>query len=216
MFRVTERLDALTGEMSTSANQAKKVLDELKAQEDKLVDAHLADQISPDVFAAHQSRLRRERATAERVWQQLTTDLNAATEPLERALRILTGLQGSYRAATEKQKQLINQGVFERIEIIDGSVARAVIRDPSTTSLNWASTSTCHSTASPTAATATAPGTVLGRHVPPGAAAPGPAPTPARRQETPASLGETGVCTSTLWYPQGESNPCYQRERLTC
>ena len=89
----------------------------LDSQERKLLAAHYADRISAALFNEEQDRLRRERASAEKLQSELAVDHREVLARLDVALELTERLQAAYRLATPTVRRLLNQAIFKRIWI---------------------------------------------------------------------------------------------------
>ena len=101
----------------------------LDNQERKLLTAHYDDAISDHIFADEQKRIRRERAAADRLLSSYALDHQLIRDTLELALGLTNDIQDAYRKAQPTERRLLNQALFERIEIsteeVDGSTLAA-------------------------------------------------------------------------------------------
>jgi hypothetical protein len=102
----------------------------LKGQERKLLDAHYADQISPDLFADEQTRIRRERVAAEMTIGRLTIQGDRAQRGLSAAVALMHDAQASYLRCEDTDRRLLNQAFFDRIEIDIEDIADVAMTRP--------------------------------------------------------------------------------------
>jgi hypothetical protein len=90
---------------------------ELLTQQQKLVQLFYKNGISEEVMAAEQARIEREQGEVDR-W---TENAKASTEELDAALdeavRLMSIPAEAYRRADPTVRRLINQAIFERIEV---------------------------------------------------------------------------------------------------
>lgn len=99
-----------------SARHARR-LDELTTQQTKLVQLFYSDAVSEDVLRAEQVRIEAERAETERWLAEATRNVEAILSRLEQALALLASPGATYAQAASSVRRLINQAIFERIEI---------------------------------------------------------------------------------------------------
>lgn len=154
---VTEQLDTLAGRRSVETIRATQALAQVVAQEKKLLAAHLADQVSPDLFDEQQRRLRRERLAHEQRLEHLALQAKDTEDGLTQSLALGDRAQQAYCRAKAQVRRLFNQAHFERIEIDNERVHRATLKAPFS-----AYVQPPDGTDSPTRGR-TAPGAVLGR-----------------------------------------------------
>ena len=109
---------------------AKADLARLDAEERKLLTAHYADQVSESLFAEEQVRIRRERATAEKLIKELDIQHQRVLRALDVALAMTDRIQAAYCQADRQERRLFNQAFFERLEIDNEKVANHVLADP--------------------------------------------------------------------------------------
>lgn len=98
--------------------------------EKKLLQAHYDDQISSELFAEEQERLRRETIAAETRLQELQTDHSAALEQLDLALQLTDHIQAAYITAQPTTRRLFNQAIFERIWVSRETVEAIQLAHP--------------------------------------------------------------------------------------
>lgn len=89
----------------------------LARQEKKLLQAHYADNISDELFAEEQQRIRRERVAAEQRQVELQVDHGRTLERLDVALGLTDRIQAAYMMAAPQTRRLFNQAIFARIWI---------------------------------------------------------------------------------------------------
>ncbi len=109
---------------------ATKKLEQIRRQERKLLDAHYQDQISEELFAHEQARIRRERVGAETTITNLQVDDRHLLARLDTALNLTDRIQTAYIRGTPQQRRLFNQAFFARLKIDDGDVANATLTEP--------------------------------------------------------------------------------------
>jgi site-specific DNA recombinase len=125
-----QRLDRIAGRSSVEVQRATDDLLRLKAHERKLLDAHYGDEISPDLFSEEQTRIRRQRVAAMSTIERLTMEGSRAAGGLDAALALLEDAQASYLRCDGADRGLMNQAIFERIEIDVEQISRATLARP--------------------------------------------------------------------------------------
>jgi site-specific DNA recombinase len=124
------RLDQIAGRSSVEVHRATDDLLRLKKQERKLLDAHYADEISPELFSDEQTRIRRERVAATTTIERLSVESERAAGGLGAALALMDDAQASYLRCEDADRRLMNQAFFDRIEIDVEEVAAAAMARP--------------------------------------------------------------------------------------
>ena len=124
------RLDQIAGRSSIELQRAAEDLMRLKGQERKLLDAHYADQISAELFADEQTRIRRERVAAEITIARLTIQGDRAQRGLSAAVALMHDAQTSYLRCEDTDRRLLNQAFFDRIEIDIEDIADVAMTRP--------------------------------------------------------------------------------------
>ena len=100
-------------------------LDELNAEQQKLVQLYYRDLVSEEVLAAEQARIESERVDA-RVWTKAAkSDATDVLEALDKALALVSATADPYAHASPTARRLLLQTVFERLTITEDDV-RAV------------------------------------------------------------------------------------------
>jgi site-specific DNA recombinase len=102
----------------------------LAGEEKKLLQAHYDENISRELFAEEQRRVRSERVAAELRQAQLDVDHSQILEALEVALGLTDRIETAYRAADPSTRRLFNQAIFERIWIDREDVQKAILASP--------------------------------------------------------------------------------------
>jgi site-specific DNA recombinase len=133
--RVQRGLERHLAKLATASDQeiarCHSVLAELKEQERKLLHKHYADNISDELFAEEQGRIRRERAASETILMRLTIDHDELQAALALALQLADrDLQDLYLRATPHIRRLMNQALFEAIWIAHDDVAGSQLASP--------------------------------------------------------------------------------------
>jgi len=114
---VVAHVESITELAAENIGQAERRLTRLDQQERKLLQAHYADQISEELFAEEQARIRRERVAAEKRIESLSIEHDAVLKTLGLALALTDDVQTAYVQAGPQERRLLNQGLFERLEI---------------------------------------------------------------------------------------------------
>lgn len=99
--------------------RCKRVLSELQQQERKLLQAYYADNLSAELFAEEQRRLQREREQTEAITRRLEVDFEDIERTLDLALALVDDIDRAYRVAPDDVRRLLNQAIFERIDVLD-------------------------------------------------------------------------------------------------
>ncbi len=133
---IRERVDALEDAGAPERSRVKADLQQLAAQEKKLLRAHYDDEISPDLFKSEQSRIQRERADAEHELSLLEVDHREALENLDDALALTKDVHGAYQAARPGIRRLLNQAIFEWIKVERENETEAGLAEPFATLLS--------------------------------------------------------------------------------
>lgn len=120
----------LDGRVGPERGEIQSRLKQLAVQERKLLEAHYQDQISPELFAEEQRRIRQERVAVERRQQELDVDHGRTLEQLEAALAMTGQLQTAYLLAEPNTRRLLNQAIFRGFWIDREEIARAELASP--------------------------------------------------------------------------------------
>ncbi len=109
----------------SEAERAKRRLDGLKAEQQKLLQLAYQELVDDDVLAAEQARIRTERVKAAK-WAQ-AAERNGADiqEVVDDALSLITDPAATYLRATPTERRLLNQAMFEKFFVVRGDVAGA-------------------------------------------------------------------------------------------
>ena len=142
-FRIsTERVEQIrTGVRAELASQqaqtqrgvarATKRKAQLTAERQKLLQAHYAEAIPPDLLGSEMKRLTRAMAEADAEVAQAKTTTADLEAVLDAALAAAANCQTAYLSAPDGVRRLINQGFFKRLLIgEDGSVEHAELTEP--------------------------------------------------------------------------------------
>jgi site-specific DNA recombinase len=114
---VTNHVEGATVLSAEKVAEAELRLTRLEQEERKLLQAHYADRISEGLFADEQARIRRERVSAGQRIESLSIAYEQVLRALELALAMTEDVQRAYTQAGPQERRLLNQGLFERIEI---------------------------------------------------------------------------------------------------
>jgi site-specific DNA recombinase len=114
---VTGHIESATVLAGEKVAQAETALTRLDQEERKLLQAHYADQISEALFAEEQTRIQRERVAATKQIEQLSLKHDQVLKALDLALAMTDDIQAAYVQAGPQERRLLNQGLFERLEI---------------------------------------------------------------------------------------------------
>jgi site-specific DNA recombinase len=131
---VREAIRARLKEMaSVSERELERCHQELRTlgeQEKKLLRAHYEDRVSPDLYDEEQTRITRERQTAVDIIARLSIEFDDLDQTLELALKLTDNLQAAYARATPTVRRIINQAIFEGLDISDEDIASARLAPP--------------------------------------------------------------------------------------
>lgn len=117
-----------TAEVEVEQHKAR--ITKLERERQKNKEAYYADAIELPEFKADQDRIRREIASTEHQIAKLSIELGSITRALDEALSLLEDPQALYDATPDGLKTLLVQTVFEKIWIMDGSVAGTELTEP--------------------------------------------------------------------------------------
>ena len=128
---VEDYLGNMIGVSEQEVTRCTRLLAQLKEQERKLLNKHYADDISEDLYAEEQTRIKRERADTEAILARLTIDHDTLQAALALALRLASyDLQDLYLRAAPHVRRLLNQALFEAIWIVHDDVAGSQLASP--------------------------------------------------------------------------------------
>ena len=119
---VSEHMQAVLPEQARVRERAERRLAALKAESDKLLQAHYADAITLDVLKTEQQRIALAKAGAERQLADAQASEQHLERQLDRVLSLLGHAQQHYLASNSQARRYLNQGVFERIYLDDDEV----------------------------------------------------------------------------------------------
>ena len=115
-----QTLDQHTG---PERQQIEENLTRLSGQEKKLLQAHYDDNITPELFAAEQQRIRRERIAAQQRQEELQVDHGQTLKTLDTALSLTDEIQTAYILAKPTTRRIFNQAIYDRILIDRETIA---------------------------------------------------------------------------------------------
>jgi len=129
--------DALTShiEVSQSLN-AKEVecqqrrLKKLDDERRKLLQAHYAEAIPVDLLKEEQTRIGTEQAQAERILASCSAEHEQMNLNLDKALDRISNVHVTYRISDDEGRRKLNQGLFEKIFIVDTDISGADLAQP--------------------------------------------------------------------------------------
>jgi site-specific DNA recombinase len=127
---VTKHIEAATVLSAERVAEAELRLTQLEREERKLLQAHYADQISECLFAEEQERIRRERIAANKRIENLDVEYDRVQKALDLALALTDDIQRAYAQAGPQERRLLNQGLFERLEIDSEEVVADQLAEP--------------------------------------------------------------------------------------
>lgn len=111
-----ERMTATSEKERARCNN---VLTGLKKQERKLLSAHYKDRVSDELYNEEAARIQREREQVERIASRLDVDFSDVQRTLDIALELLNDVQWAFVASPPHVRRLINQAIFDKIELWD-------------------------------------------------------------------------------------------------
>jgi site-specific DNA recombinase len=127
---VTKHIEAATVLSAEKVAEAELRLTRLEQEERKLLQAHYADQISEGLFADEQARIRRERTAAQRRIDSLDVEYDQVVNALDLALAMTDDIRRAYAQAGPQERRLLNQGLFERLEIDSEEIVGEQLAEP--------------------------------------------------------------------------------------
>jgi site-specific DNA recombinase len=128
---VQSQADAMTLLAAEQVAEAKVKLTQLERQERKLLTAHYDDKISEDLFSEEQTRIRKERITANRRIETLSVDYDKALKQLDLALALMSeDTQTAYLFAEAEERRMLNQGLSKGFQIENEEVVADTEAEP--------------------------------------------------------------------------------------
>lgn len=92
-----------------------------KDQQAKLLQAHYAGAVPLDLLASEQERLGRQRAHVEQQLEAMQADHETLRRNLRAALDLVENLADTYRRAQPKERRMLNQALFSRLNVRDAA-----------------------------------------------------------------------------------------------
>jgi DNA invertase Pin-like site-specific DNA recombinase len=106
-----------TGVIRNEAERHERVLVQIEAKQEKLVQLFYQDLVTENVFAKEQEKLKAERQAARRLRTSAVAQLDDVQEALELALSRVEHPLELYRDGTGLERRVMNLAIFERIEV---------------------------------------------------------------------------------------------------
>ncbi len=107
------------------------VLDRIKDEERKLLHMHYQDQVSEELFAEEQQRMRQQRKDAETIIAGLTMDADDLKINFDLALQLIgSDLASAYAAAPPHLRRVMNQAIFKAIYLSHDEATGAKLASP--------------------------------------------------------------------------------------
>ncbi len=116
-------IDQVLPQRNREVERASRVITELIAQRDKLLQAHYAGAVPLDQLKAEQERIAQQLATAHEALDGSRLRREQLEETLDRALLLLERGGGQYAGAPGIVRRELNQAVFARFWLMDDEVA---------------------------------------------------------------------------------------------
>jgi site-specific DNA recombinase len=123
-------LDQLAQIADRETSRARAEVIRLDNEERKLLTAHYADTISDHIYAEEQTRIRRQRAAADQLFQRHQVEHETIFDILDLALELTANTQTAYLQADPTERRLFNQAFFECIEIDTEEITGHTLADP--------------------------------------------------------------------------------------
>jgi hypothetical protein len=128
---VTEEFARLQAVAETDMARARRRLQQVKDQRQKLLDAHYAGAIPADMLKVEMQRQTAELAASERELTTASTNLTDLETQLGRALAAAGHCAEAYQEAPAAVRRQLNQGFFEKLYIAeDGGVQGVDLHEP--------------------------------------------------------------------------------------
>jgi site-specific DNA recombinase len=132
--RLHEELAALEWTREREAKRQKRRVDRLVREQDKLMQGLYAG-LPLDLFKQEQARIARETAEAKLLLEGTKVRFKKVKETIEKALEVSANLHDMYVKGSPQVRRLLNQGIFERLELQTGfmrkpRVVSATLTDP--------------------------------------------------------------------------------------
>jgi site-specific DNA recombinase len=127
---LSEQLSDRAAVIQQEAARHERALKAIESKQEKLVQLYYRDLVSEDVFVAEQEKLKTERRAANRLQATATAQLEDVQEALEIALTRLDNVAQVYRDGTPLERRILNQAIFERIDIGPDGQATGTVLTP--------------------------------------------------------------------------------------
>jgi DNA invertase Pin-like site-specific DNA recombinase len=114
---VREELDERRQLIEREASRHVRRIKQIEANQAKLVQLYYKDLVSEDVLEQEQTRLREEKAAADRLLRVATLEAEEVEGALDEALRRVDKPGRAYRDGTPLERRVMNGSFFERIEV---------------------------------------------------------------------------------------------------
>lgn len=132
-----ELLDRLMGELASNRDKfarekarALRRRQHLQEQQAKLLEAHYADAIPLELMREEQTRISREMQATDSRLAAADVSIEAVEATIRRCVAFMGSCHKTYVAAPEPIRRLMNQAVFERLEVDDGVITEESLTEP--------------------------------------------------------------------------------------
>lgn len=105
-------------------------LGEAEGERQKLMAAYYANAIDVDVLKTEQNRVNGEIRLAKERLEQVEGDLDGWHEILESAMAFAAKCDRAYKKASDHERRLLNNAIFEKIEVRDGKIVEVSFAEP--------------------------------------------------------------------------------------
>ncbi len=122
---VQKHVNAKRAVAAREADRAERRLADLKSEQTRLLQLSYQGLVDDEVLAAEQTRIKGERDQLDRWVRAATHDIAEIEEALEEALALLDRPGEAYAAAPPMVRRMMNQALFEQIQLLDGDVTDA-------------------------------------------------------------------------------------------
>ena len=128
---ITKDLNERKATAQQEIDRCRRVLQELKERERKLLHMHYQERISGELFDDEQANLRRERHDTEALIARLNLNYGDIEDTLDLALEIIgDDLHDLYQRADDTIRRLLNQAIFKALYVCDETIADAELAEP--------------------------------------------------------------------------------------
>ncbi len=128
--RVRRHIGLMLSSREQHLRKAEKRVAELNDQRQKLLQAHYAEAIALDLLKSEQSRIATELAAAQSVVAEHEEDISSINDKLDHLLAIVDDAHATYQKAPASARRQLNQAIFERLYIDDGTVVGSDLTEP--------------------------------------------------------------------------------------